>query len=71
MSAILAGDDLHDVSTAEAFLLHLLHSSDLGQGDEGALLLRNGKERKKKDTDDMKRAKITADGEGGVVPFAL
>lgn len=40
LPGVLARNDLHDVGTAEALLLDLLHRTDLGQGDERALLLR-------------------------------
>lgn len=35
---VFARNDLHDIGTAEALLLNLLHCTDLGQGDERALL---------------------------------
>lgn len=38
LPGILARNDLHDIGTAEALLLHLLYRPDLGQGDERALL---------------------------------
>lgn len=40
LPGVLARNDLHDIGTAEALLLYLLHRTDLGQEDGRALLYR-------------------------------
>lgn len=43
-AAVITGNNLHDIGTAEALLLHLLHRPDPGQTDERALLQGGHKE---------------------------